>query len=670
MLRLLWCLQAFVLSLASPGAHLRGVPSVPSGTGGPDPKPSEVTGCPADFKDCGVCQCVPENTCQWCEGPGAGNGSNTDPDSNVSITRPSSVVGCPDNHVDCGSCLCVPETTCTWCPTGGHGVHRPSFPPATGTTPRNSTVPFCPTDYVDCGSCLCVPEATCSSCPHVPVPPLPVPLQNISSQPSAIPGCPEDNVDCGSCLCVPESSCRWCPGAEPSRPGGSSPVKITKPSKVPLCPSTYVDCGRCNCVAEATCQFCGEQPSTSSTTSTLAITTATTTLAATTSAATTEGSGESTSTALTTSTVGPQIVSRPSLVPYCPASYVDCGTCLCVSEATCILCPGAWSNPSDGDGHIVSRPSEVPYCPASYVDCGTCLCVPESSCQFCPGAWSAGGGSSGVTTPAPTSPQIVARPSTVPYCPASYVDCGTCLCVPHATCQWCPGAYSSSPVHPTRPSLPRPRPPMGDIQSRPSRVVGCPRSYVDCGSCLCVPVTSCQWCPGALRPLPSNPSPPSGGDGQPSRVPGCPAHYVDCGTCLCVPPSTCQWCPGGNSPGRPRPPRPNRPVTPVEGGFRPSTVPGCPASYVDCGSCLCVPDTTCQWCPGATSPHRPPSRPSRPSRPPAPINSRPSTIIGCPGGFVDCGSCRCVPENTCQYCPGARGSGRLLSLPEKFEGFV
>lgn len=40
------------------------------------------------------------------------------------------------------------------------------------------------------------------------------------------------------------------------------------------------------------------------------------------------------------------------------------------------------------------------------------------------------------------------------------------------------GAYSSSPVHPTRPSLPRPRPPMGDIQSRPSRVVGCPRSYV------------------------------------------------------------------------------------------------------------------------------------------------------------------------------------------------
>lgn len=124
-----------------------------------------------------------------------------------------------------------------------------------------------------------------------------------------------------------------------------------------------------------------------------------------------------------------------------------------------------------------------------------------------------------------------------------------------------------------------------NVRSKKTTSISNRLPQVDCGSCLCVPVTSCQWCPGALRPLPSNPSPPSGGYGQPSRVPGCPAHYVDCGTCLCVPPSTCQWCPGGNSPGRPRPPRPNPPVTPVEGGFRPSTVPGCPASYVDCGSC-------------------------------------------------------------------------------------
>ena len=38
---------------------------------------------------------------------------------------------------------------------------------------------------------------------------------------------------------------------------------------------------------------------------------------------------------------------------------------------------------------------------------------------------------------------------------------------------------------------------------------------------------------------------------------------------------------------------------------------------VDCGTCLCVPLTSCQWCPGAYSP----SRPSRPSPAPAPAPS-------------------------------------------------
>merc|ERR1719183_957548 len=37
------------------------------------------------------------------------------------------------------------------------------------------------------------------------------------------------------------------------------------------------------------------------------------------------------------------------------------------------------------------------------------------------------------------------------------------------------------------------------------------------------------------------------GCSSPSTVPGCPDSYVDCGTCLCVPKSTCQWCPGGGS---------------------------------------------------------------------------------------------------------------------------
>lgn len=633
-------------------------------------KPSAVVGCPAGFKDCGHCRCVPADTCSrgFCDGPGPtnGNGSNVDPDSNISM-RPSTVIGCPQSHVDCGPCLCVPSSTCTWCPGGG------TAPPVVNpVTPRNSSVPYCPQDYVDCGSCLCVPETTCGSCPLLPVQILPVPLPNTSTRPSAIPGCPKGNVDCGTCLCVPESSCRWCPGALPGG-NGSSPVPVTKPSKVPLCPASYVDCGRCSCVAESTCQFCSDEATTATTTrattTATTVATTTTTTVATTGAVTTTAPG-ATSTALvtTTSTAGAGIVSRPSRVPFCPAGYVDCGTCLCVAQETCILCPGAWTNPTD-EGQIVSKPSSVPYCPASYVDCGTCLCVPQSSCQYCPGAWSGGsGGSGGSSTPRPT-PEIVARPSTVPYCPASYVDCGTCLCVPYATCQWCPGAYSSTPVHPG-PALPAPpRPSLGHINSRPSVVIGCPASYVDCGTCLCVPLTSCQWCPGAYSPSrPSRPSPapaPAPINSRPSTVPGCPASYVDCGTCLCVPQTTCRWCPGATAPAPALPaPSPTPVPAPSPIQSRPSTVPGCPASYKDCGTCLCVPETTCQWCPGSTMPIPAPT-----PVPTGPIQSRPSRIPGCPRGYVDCGTCLCVMQATCQYCPGARGPRRLEN-EHGFEGVV
>ncbi|CAE8582664.1 unnamed protein product, partial [Polarella glacialis] len=39
--------------------------------------------------------------------------------------------------------------------------------------------------------------------------------------------------------------------------------------------------------------------------------------------------------------------------------------------------------------------------------------------------------------PPPVIPTM--PPSTVPYCPKSYVDCGKCLCVPATTCRWCTG---------------------------------------------------------------------------------------------------------------------------------------------------------------------------------------------------------------------------------------
>ena len=113
------------------------------------------------------------------------------------------------------------------------------------------------------------------------------------------------------------------------------------------------------------------------------------------------------------------------------------------------------------------------------------------------------------------------------------VDCGTCLCVPLTSCQWCPGAYS-----PSRPSRPSPAPAPAPINSRPSTVPGCPASYADCGTCLCVPQTTCRWCPGATAPAPALPAPsptpvpaPSPIQSRPSTVPGCPASYKDCGTC-------------------------------------------------------------------------------------------------------------------------------------------
>ncbi|CAJ1346483.1 unnamed protein product, partial [Effrenium voratum] len=174
------------------------------------------------------------------------------------------------------------------------------------------------------------------------------------------------------------------------------------------------------------------------------------------------------------------------------------------------------------------------------------------------------------------------RPSTITGCPADYKDCGQCRCVPPTVCSKCPAETASKPV--AAPSAD----PSGDSDNEPvpSAIIGCPRGFVDCGSCQCVPRSSCQYCGGSRPPFP-----PSGGsEPQPSETPGCPASYVDCGTCRCVPESTCQWCPGSGTgvPG---------PIETVP--TRPSDVIGCPASYVDCGTCRCVPESTCQWCPGA-----------------------------------------------------------------------
>ncbi|CAJ1426293.1 unnamed protein product [Effrenium voratum] len=352
---------------------------------------------------------------------------------------------------------------------------------------------------------------------------------------------------------------------------------------------------------------------------------------------------------------------RPSTITGCPADYKDCGQCRCVPPTVCSKCPAetaskpvaAPSADPSGDSHNEPVPSAIIGCPRGFVDCGSCQCVPRSSCQYCGGS----------RPPFPPSGGSEPQPSETPGCPASYVDCGTCRCVPESTCQWCPGSGTGVPG------------PIETVPTRPSDVIGCPASYVDCGTCRCVPESTCQWCPGAETATTEEPDFDNETNvtdttetttmgwhivSRPSEVPLCPRGYVDCGTCRCVPESSCQWCPGAWVPGVPSPtpetptpvprPVPTPTPTPVPSPApRPSEVPFCPRNYKDCGWCLCVPESTCQWCGGEQS-ELPVPRPAPPSPAPAP---RPSTIIGCPAGYFDCGTCMCVPRSSCQWCPGA-----------------
>ena len=190
-------------------------------------------------------------------------------------------------------------------------------------------------------------------------------------------------------------------------------------------------------------------------------------------------------------------------------SGVSCSV-LCSGILTCKHSERNCSSSSPRTRRLAIRPSTVPYCPVGYKDCGTCRCVPESTCQWCPG---------GLHQPVPEPIE-----STVPGCPPNYVDCGDCLCVPRSTCEWCgvgPGTGEDNST-----------PPGHNITMRPSVVPYCPESYVDCGTCLCVAEATCQWCPTPYRPTLALPAPSENVTMRPSSIFGCPDSYVDCGTCL------------------------------------------------------------------------------------------------------------------------------------------
>ena len=107
------------------------------------------------------------------------------------------------------------------------------------------------------------------------------------------------------------------------------------------------------------------------------------------------------------------------------------------------------------------------------------------------------------------------------------------------------GADVSPPVH-RAPQCNQGVAKVSEKTAWPSVVFGCPLGFVDCGYCLCVPVDTCIYCSGGLpppAPLPAPPPPPTHpAVPTPSTIIGCPYGEVDCGYCLCVPVSTCLYC--------------------------------------------------------------------------------------------------------------------------------
>ena len=95
-------------------------------------------------------------------------------------------------------------------------------------------------------------------------------------------------------------------------------------------------------------------------------------------------------------------------------------------------------------------------------DCGTCLCVPESSCQFCPG----------VAAPAVTHD---IRPSAVLGCPFGAPAWETSLHV----------AYKSA-SHPCKMTCCL-KLAMFNFHVSTPLLLGICQGFKDCGTCLCVP---------------------------------------------------------------------------------------------------------------------------------------------------------------------------------------
>eukprot|EP00490_Sorites_sp_Unknown_P023325 CAMPEP_0114689650 /NCGR_PEP_ID=MMETSP0191-20121206/64808_1 /TAXON_ID=126664 /ORGANISM="Sorites sp." /LENGTH=360 /DNA_ID=CAMNT_0001978581 /DNA_START=45 /DNA_END=1127 /DNA_ORIENTATION=- len=152
--------------------------------------------------------------------------------------------------------------------------------------------------------------------------------------------------------------------------------------------------------------------------------------------------------------------------------YKDCGLCqgvpveMCNSDTICDPANAPLSSMSYG----LQKPSKVTWCPEGYVDCGSCLCVKDLFCL-------------GNSTTSPCGGAYVGQ------IPGAGRKCGSCMGY-DTNDQDCFNWYCRGTA--------------ATFSHNQSSIKDCPKGYVDCGKCDCVPESTCgaSLCTGQSRALP------------------------------------------------------------------------------------------------------------------------------------------------------------------------
>eukprot|EP00933_Yihiella_yeosuensis_P027616 TRINITY_DN2151_c0_g1_i1.p1 TRINITY_DN2151_c0_g1~~TRINITY_DN2151_c0_g1_i1.p1 ORF type:complete len:466 (-),score=102.36 TRINITY_DN2151_c0_g1_i1:172-1569(-) len=377
----------------------------------------------AGLVNCGVCRCVPESTCAYCNGVGgpAAPGVVAAPGPVVVVSPP--VVGggaCGvAGLVSCGVCPCVPPGTCAWCDGYGGPAAIDSNFIALPEIASNESRDVMPLPKAKAA-------ATASSSKGKDA----LPLPSVESQPDATKNTSLDGrhlqacgvaglVNCGVCRCVPESTCAYCNGVG----GPAVPVVAAAPVPVVVVSPVVgggacgvaglVSCGVCPCVPPGTCAWCN---------------------------------GYGGPAAIDSNFIAlPEIASNKS------------------KDAMPLSRP---ESPPDSTKNATLDGRHLTACGApGLFNCGVCRCVPEPTCAWCNGyggpavpvgaavpvvgavgavagavAGAAGAVAGAVVGAAGAVAGAVAGVVGSAVCNADgLVTCGVCVCVPESTCAWCNG---------------------------------------------------------------------------------------------------------------------------------------------------------------------------------------------------------------------------------------